>query len=236
MYPEASDEVARIRKLYNTVYHYDPADYTYTWHPRNRVSLYYRHAQEQALVTLLNAQQLHLEQMMILDVGCGKGNWLRFLLSLGARPENLHGIDLMAYRIAEAKTASPASMHYNLGEGQALPYPTAWFDLVSQFTVYSSVFDVGMQHRMAAETLRVLKPGGYVLWYDMRHAHTTTTRGIERKALEDLFPNCVFLALKKLHPPHAAALARRSNLLITLWTLIPGPRKTHYLALLQKPR
>jgi len=34
-----------------------------------------------------------LEQMMILDVGCGKGNWLRFLLSLGARPENLHGIE-----------------------------------------------------------------------------------------------------------------------------------------------
>lgn len=233
---ETRDEITRIREVYSTVYHQSAEDYTYTWHPRNPVSVYYRQAQEAALVDLFNAHDLQLEEMMILDVGCGKGSLLRYLLSLGARPERLFGVDLMPYRIADARLNSPSSMHFSIGLGQALPYPTARFDLISQFTVFSSIFDLEMQCRIAAEMIRVLKPGGHVLWYDMRYARSVTTCGIERATVESLFSSCMPVTLHKLHPPFAAALARRSHFLTELWTSIPGPRKTHYLALFQKPQ
>ncbi len=230
-----TNEITRIREVYNTIYRPEPTNHTYTWHPSNRVSIYYRQAQERALVALFNTHNIPLGELTVLDVGCGKGNLLRYLLSLGAHPEHLFGVDLMPYRIADARLNSPNSMHFSIGNGQALPYPAAWFDLVSQFTVFSSIFDPEMQRQIATEMTRVLKPGGYILWYDMRYARSATTRGIERTTLESLFADCVLLTLHKLHPPFASALARRSHFLTELWTSIPGPRKTHYLALFKKP-
>lgn len=229
-----SDDIQRIQQVYSTTYRPDPQDRSYIWNPRNPVSVYYRQAQERALVALFDDFDLPLDTLAVLDVGCGGGGFLRFLASLGAPPHNLHGLDLMPHRIEQARSLCPPGVDLRAGDAQSLPYPDAHFDLVSQLTVFSSVFDPQIRAKIAGEMRRVLKPGGYVLWYDMRVGNTKTTRGVEAAEIRLLFPGCRRLALRPLHPPRAAQIARRSWLLAELWDRVPGPKKTHYLALLQK--
>ena len=51
---------------------------------------------------------------------------------------------------------------------QASPWPTGSFDVVVASTLFSSVLDPGLRDAIAEECLRVLRPKGVVLWYDMR--------------------------------------------------------------------
>ncbi len=229
-----SDDIQRIQQVYSTTYHQDPQDRSYAWHPLNPVSIYYRQAQERALAALFNRFNLPIERMKVLDVGCGSGGFLRLLASLGASPQNLHGLDLMDYRIEQAQALCPPGVNLRAGNAAELPYPDGSYDLVSQFTVFSSIFDTQLSTKIAAEMGRVLAPGGYLLWYDLRVGNSKTTRGIQRDEICQFFPQLRLLAIQPIHPPRAALLARRSYLLAELWDRLPGPKKTHYLALFQK--
>jgi ubiquinone/menaquinone biosynthesis C-methylase UbiE len=129
--------------------------------------VFYRHAQEYALVSLLNQAGLDLENMRLLDLGCGTGGLLRFLTNLGANPGRLQGVDLLDYRVKQARSLCNQETGICMGDGGALPYQSQVFDLVSQFTVFSSILDEELRREAAAEITRVMKPGGYLLWYDM---------------------------------------------------------------------
>lgn len=231
----SSDETRRIQEVYNTQYRRDPSDRSYMWHPRNPISLYYRQAQERALIRLLNDFDIPIEMLEILDVGCGMGGLLRFFASLGSHPDKLHGLDLMEYRIEQARRSSPAAIDFQIGTGEALPYPDHSFDLISQFTVFSSILEDQMRLAVAGEMVRVLKPGGFILWYDMRSARSATTRGLEADEIRQLFNPCKLLALRGLHFSRASRMARRSVLLCDLLDWFPIWQRTHFLALFQKP-
>jgi len=110
------DEISRIRHIYNTQYRNISNDYSYIWHARNPVSITFRHSQERAIVSLLNQNNIQLEEISVLDVGCGYGGLLRFLATLGAAPKNLFGIDLMEYRIdAEARYLAGYGPAFSMG-------------------------------------------------------------------------------------------------------------------------
>jgi len=229
-----SDDLQRIRQVYATTYRPDPRDRAYPWHPRNPISVYYRQAQERALIRLFNDFDLPVEQFTVLDVGCGSGGFLRFLASLGASPAKLHGIDLMPYRIEQAQVLCPPGVRLQTASADALPYPNGSFDLVSQFTVFSSIFDAALRAHIAAEMSRILAEGGYLLWYDMRIGNGQTTRGIQPAEIRQLFAGLHLLSLRPLHPRRAASIARRSWLLAELCDQLPGLPKSHHLALFQK--
>lgn len=226
-------EINRIRKVYNTIYRPDSRDRSYTWHPRNPISVFYRQAQERMIIDLFNVADINLENMVSLDVGCGTGGFLRFLSSLGSLPEHLNGIDLMSYRIQQAKCSSPEAIKYIIGNAETLPYNDQSFDLISQFTVFSSILNTDMRVNVAREIYRVLKGGGNILWYDMKTASTSTTRGIEADEIKRLFPNCSINYMTRCHSPYISRFAKRSHLLCEFIELLPG-KKTHLLALLQK--
>lgn len=229
-----SEEIERIREVYTTQYNPDPDDWGYTWNPRNPVSLSYRHALERNLVGLLNQAGVKLDNLEILDAGCGTGNLLRFYLHLGANPQKLHGIDLIQSRIAAGIRQSPAEIDFQLGDAQNLPYADQSMDLVSFFTVFSSILESTTRQNVARQARRVLRPGGMILWYDMRHAQTATTRGLEFEEILALFPDLKLEYLRKIHPAWGTRIARRSALAFNLLELIPVTPRTHYLALLRK--
>jgi SAM-dependent methyltransferase len=108
----------------------------------------------------------------ILDVGCGSGGELRRMTVMGAEPNRLVGIDLTVERVEEARRALPQS-RFEVGSAHELPFEDASFDIVSQFVVFSSVVDAGLRREIAAEMIRVLRPGGRILWYDVHRARTT---------------------------------------------------------------
>jgi len=231
---EHSDEIERLRQLYTS--HYPPAgnDINYIWHPRNPISIYYRQAQERSLVSMFNSLGLELEDLRVLDVGCGSGSLVRFLSSLGGNPSLLYGVDLIPERLIAAQRIGPKALNYSVCNAQFLPFENASFDLSCLFTVFSSIVDHGLRVHIAQEVTRIIKDGGYLLWYDMCYSKSINTRAIYTSEIETLFPNLKPVYRKKIHTSWISRLAKKSFLICDMLDQLPILRKTHNLYLLKK--
>ena len=142
----------------------------------------------------------------ILEVGCGGGGVLLESLSFGANADKLHGAELLFDRLQTAYHAL-ASLPLTCADGQNLPYASQSFDLVMQFTVFSSILDDTVKGNISREMLRVIRPSGLIVWYDFwLNPINPQTRGIRPAEIRQLFPKCSFEFHKiTLAPP----LARR---------------------------
>lgn len=227
-------ETNRIKKIYNTAYRQNTDNYGYIWHPCNPVSIFYRQAQERSIISILKKLDFKISKLKILDVGCGSGGFLRFMASLGVDPDNLSGLDLMDYRIKEAKRFCPPAVNLCVADAIKLPYKDKNFNLVSQMTAFSAIFDDEIKKNVAKEMFRILKRKGYILWYDMRTHRNDTTLGLEKAEIVKLFPGCELKVLKKMHAPYVSHIAKKSFLLAEIWDHLIFFKKTHYLVLLQK--
>lgn len=171
----------------------------------------------------------------ILDAGCGRGDWLLDLTRWGADPKRLHGIDLSAERVAEAHRRIPPA-DLRSGDASAMPWADGSFDLITQFTMFSSILDKGVRHAVAAEMLRVLRPGGCVLWYDIRKNNPSNSNvmGLDYDAVASLFPRTtVTWKTLTLAPPLARIATRISWTLAVLLETVPIFH-SHALALIRK--
>jgi SAM-dependent methyltransferase len=184
-----------------------------------------------------------LEGKRIVEVGCGDGQNLLELVSWGAQRANLAGIDLLEDRVARARIrlGGPSGEEtcgpdVRVGDASTLPWPDEIFDMAYQSTVFTSILDRGMKRAVAQEILRVLKPGGVLIWYDFffdnpRNPHV---RGIGAREIRSLFPGCqVRLRRITLAPPVARSLVPITwigSLLLEKMVIL----NTHYLAIIRK--
>ena len=130
--------------------------------------------------------------MRVLEIGCGSGGVLLDFLRYGSNPCSLFGLDLLADRLVEAHSRLPLA-GINCADGQMVPFPSQTFNLVLQFTAFSSVLDYSIRSRMASEMLRVLKPDGAIIWYDFWLNPTNPqTHGIRPAEIRNLFPSCKY--------------------------------------------
>lgn len=203
------DEIERIRAEFRNRDRTIPPDF-YAWH---RPEIQYWQAQTARICTKLLARSgaFPLDEASILDVGCGTGQWLAEFLQWRARAANLHAIDLLDERVACARLRLPFS-DIRCGDARHLPWADDSFDLVTQFTVFSSVFEPAVQSEIAAEMRRVLRRGGRILWYDCRYSNPSrAVRGLNRGRVQALFPNCAIdFAVTTLMPPLSRVVARYS--------------------------
>jgi SAM-dependent methyltransferase len=145
-------------------------------------------------------------------------------------------MDLLADRVGEARALCAQGVHLFCGSAAALPVPAASFDLVAQFTVFTSILDPDLRRQVASEMLRVVKPTGLILWYDFffDNPKNVNVRGIARREIQRLFPGCsVKLRRVTLAPPLTRRLASRSWLACSLLEAIPLLR-THFLGVIRK--
>jgi ubiquinone/menaquinone biosynthesis C-methylase UbiE len=166
-----------------------------------------------------------------LEIGCGSGGVLQEVLTFGATPERLWGCDLLSKRAGQARQVLPEKVSLTCADGQSLPYPAHNFDLLLQYTVFSSILDQSIKANLAAEMLRVTKPGGMILWYDFWLNPTNPqTRGVRPAEIRRLFPGCRFTFERiTLAPPIARRLVPVSwGLCLFLESL--KIFNTHYLA------
>ena len=204
------DEIERIREEYKARDRTIPADF-YAWH-RGEIQYWQAGAARACARLLHESRAFPLTDASIADVGCGSGQWLLEFLQWGAIAANLHGIDLLPERIAYGRERLPG-VDLRCGDARTLPWPDCSFDLVTQFTVFSSIADAGLQASVASEMLRVLRPGGRILWYDCRYSNPvrSAVRGLDRDDIRKLFPSCsIRFARTTLMPPLARIVARRS--------------------------
>ena len=97
----------------------------------------------------------------VLDLGCAGGFMAEALDDRGA---DVTGIDPAEDAIRAAQSHARAhdrSIRYDVGVGEALPYPDAAFDAVVCVDVLEHVQDLG---QVVQEIARVLKPGGLFLF------------------------------------------------------------------------
>ena len=101
----------------------------------------------------------------VLEVGCGRGGGCSYVARY-LRPASMLGVDLSARAVEFcSRVNSVPNLSFRQGEAEALPCPDAAFDAVLNVEsshCYASV------PAFAREVFRVLRPGGHLLWADMR--------------------------------------------------------------------
>lgn len=198
----------------------------------------FQERERQVLETLDRHGLLPLSGKRILEVGCGTGKWLRDLIAWGADPENVFGIELLQASATRARRLCPQSATVECGNAAEMSFDSGSFDLVLQATVFSSVLDGAMKQAMAAEMLRVLRPGGLILWYDVfvRNPRNPYLQPIGKREIRRLFPGCSFEVRRVgLAPPLIRLVAPRSWLACSLLARVPQLR-THYLGAIRRQR
>ena len=171
----------------------------------NPAQLFMLHSRERKLLACLRANGFSsLNGRRILEIGCGGGGVLKEYLRYGVAAEELHGIDLLLDRLHAARKVLPDIPLVN-SNGAFLPYPEQSFDLVLQYTAFSSILDLQVKRGMAGEMLRVLKPEGMIIWYDFWLNPTNKqTKGIKPAEIRSLFSSCQYAFHKiTLAPPIA---------------------------------
>ena len=230
----ADSETARIAAEYERREREIPADY-YSWsRPANL--LIHQQTQQACIGLLARAGLFPLDARRVLDVGCGNGNWMLEFLQWGADPSSVSGIDLMPSRVERARARIPQA-DIRQGSAARLPWADASFDLVSQFMLFMNVFEPQLKSEIAKEMLRVLKPGGAILWFDLRvnNPRNPQTRGLRVAEIRALFPACrVELQSAVLAPPLSRAIAGWARPIAEALHVFPILR-THYAGLIRRP-
>ena len=226
-------EIARIREAYQR--RRQSLRRTYSFLNPSQV-LAIQERDSELLFMLLRHGVDRLDTKTLLEVGCGTGYWIRAFLQWGALPENILGIDLLPERIEQARKLCPHGVRLQCGNAASRELPDASLDMVLQSTVFSSILDARMKHRAADEMLRVLKPGGFALWYDffMNNPRNPDVRGVRKREIRELFPGSeIHFRRITLAPPIARRVGRYSPL---LYTLLSRTKIlcTHYMGLIRK--
>ncbi len=230
----SSTEVTRIQNVYQG---YHDANLGATrWSPANEGNRRIGSERAALIAGLLQRHgYLPLLGRRILDAGCGSGDVLAGCVEWGAQPQDLFGLELLGGRAAEAHARHP-NLAVLQGNAAALGFGSATFDLVLFFTVFSSVLDDGLRRAMAAEALRVLKPQGAIVWYDLRtpNPRNPNLRPLGPRQIAALFPSLTLhLRTTTVLPPIARRLGKSSGFVYPTLSRV-GRLHTHYAGLLIK--
>lgn len=224
-------EEARIR----TAYTKRQGNARYSWFNSSYVFL--MHEQERRMLVALKQHGFaSLDTMKILEIGCGRGFWLRQFIKWGARPQNISGVDLIEERVIEARRLCPEGVTIECGSAGKLHFKDTSFDLVLQSTVFSSILDPSLRQQIALEMLRVAKKNGALLWYDfhVNNPQNPDVQGITKAEIFRLFPNSrIDLRRITLAPPIARLLVPFSILVCDLLERCKI-FNTHYLGVIHK--
>jgi ubiquinone/menaquinone biosynthesis C-methylase UbiE len=159
------------------------------------------------------------------------------LEDFGAQQQRLAGIDLDLGRVGEARQRYPGA-DLRTGDATQLPWERGSFDIVLQSTVFSSILAPDIRRAVAAEMMRVLRPTGIIVWYDLRYDNprNRNVQGIGEDEIRALFGSLtVQLESVTLAPPLARRLVPRSWLVASILERI-RVANTHYLAVLRYAR
>jgi ubiquinone/menaquinone biosynthesis C-methylase UbiE len=157
------------------------------------------------------------QDAQVLDVGSGTGAVSRFLADLPS-VGRVTGIDPSPVLVTHARSiGGPLHLSFDQGDGRALPYAEAEFDLVVFHTVLCHV--PGVEGALA-EAFRVLRPAGQVAIFDGDYATSTVATGDA-----DPLTVCVDAAIEAV--VHDRWLVRRVRRLVEQAGFVAGPLRSH---------
>ncbi len=192
---------------------------------------------ERFLARFLRRAGFHsLDETRVFEAGCSTGYNLRLMVQWGGRPENMAGIDLDASAVDYCKAHAPEIRVYS-GSADRIPEPDESFDLALAFTLFSSVPDEEISEGIARELARIVRPGGFIILYDMRrrspgnpHVHPVSSEDVRR-----WFPRASMRTTPiTLAPPLARRAGSFAPWLYGPLSRVP-PLRTHAMHVLRRP-
>lgn len=193
----------------------------YLYNPLNPYVFMSSQEKERVLIRILKHFNMEpLDNKKVLEVGCGTGGNILTLLKLGFNPENIVANDLMEERALQARRILPELVQVIVGDAGELEFEPESFDLVLQFTVFSSILDWEVKKRLAEKIWCLLKPGGGIIWYDFafNNPRNPNVKGVKLKEIRELFPDARIKAYRvTLAPPLGRLVTRISPQLYLLF-------------------
>jgi SAM-dependent methyltransferase len=174
--------------------------------------------------------------LRLLDVGCGRAATLQRMTSLGFASSRVVGLDLLAGRLVDARGAG-VDLPLVAADATAMALASASVDVALTQTVFSSIADAAVARELAAEVARVVRPGGLLVWYDLRrdNPRNPDVHGLDLAAVEALFPGWdASLEPCTLLPPLARRLGGAAPTLYGPLASVPLLR-THLVGVLRRP-
>jgi ubiquinone/menaquinone biosynthesis C-methylase UbiE len=88
------------------------------------------------------------------------------------------------------KISLPEATKILIGDTSNLNLQDNSFDIIYQFTVFTSILDEKFQAKLANKMWSLTKPGGGILWYDFMYDNLRNpdVRGVSIERIQELFP------------------------------------------------
>jgi len=178
-----------------------------------------------------------LSGLRVLDVGCGTGSLLRKFVELGVPAANCTGIDLLPDRVEEARRRSPEAITLQHGQLDVVA-PDHEFDLVTAFTVLSSVLRSDDRRALIEAMWARVRPGGWLMVFDLRfnNPRNKDVRAVRTSDSAGLSPSPVrsFRLSLLTPPPIARRLCRVHWRLDPVCAALLPMLRSHRLTMLQR--
>jgi ubiquinone/menaquinone biosynthesis C-methylase UbiE len=126
---------------------------------------------------------------------------------------------------------------FRVGSADRLEDDDGSFDILTAITLFSSLPGADLEVAVAREAGRVLRPGGHLVWYDIRYRNpwNKAVHGVSKARLATLFPGWqVQLRSTTVLPPVARRLGRATPVLYPALQAIP-PFRSHLVGRLTRP-
>ncbi len=173
----------------------------------------------------------------VLDVGCGTGSLLRGFIELGVSPSRCTGIDLLPDRIETALARSHPEMRWHVGGLDAVDADQR-FDLVTAWTVLSSVVDPDARRLLIDAMWNRVRPGGWLQIFDFRfnNPRNPDVRRVRCSDLRHLGPQSSARLQRSLitSPPIARRLCRVHPRLDSLLSAVLPALRSHQFHMIQR--
>jgi len=177
-----------------------------------------------------------LSNIRVVDVGCGKGEFLRALIEWGASPSKIIGTEFLEDRLEIARMRSPSAIDYHLGGLDFLEQ--SGIDLAVTNTVFSSILDAEDRQELAQEMWRIVAPGGWIMVFDFRYNNPSNpdVHKVTKSELQQLWNGSRHqYTTLLLAPPLARKIIPISPLFGEILAKLFPFLRSHFVYMVQKP-
>ncbi len=198
---------------------------------RTKIYLFYEHKirseRENLIREIVQSRFSDIDSLKILEIGAGTGGNVPLFRSIGLRDEQIFLNELLEERLSHLNENFP---FVRLFPGNALDISDDQrFDIIFQFTVFTSVLDQAFREELARKIMSLLKSGGLIIWYDFIYNNPSNpdVRGVSRKEVIRLFQGMkVRFHRVTLAPPIGRKVGRLYSVLNRLFPFL----RTHVVA------
>lgn len=231
---DSDDRERQIAAIQTTYDSYRQARRYRLWDPANP-GIARQDRDRSAMLAALISESLPESRGNVLDLGCGEGKLAEALLPELPRV-SWTGVDVRPEAVAEATRRVPAARFVS-ASADRVPLPDNSVDVVLAVVLFSSLPSRSFETAVAVEILRLLRPGGWLVWYDFRLDNPTNraVHGIDRRRIHELFPvSPAQMRTTTLMPPVARRLGPLTAVMYPVLEAIPFLR-SHLVGRLQRP-